>query len=166
MKKINLFALLFIAMTLVFVTCGSNETEQAGKPEATKTGERQPAEDEGVTVAKAILAAFDQAVAEVYELVKDKPEAGEVKPRLHELYLKYQPKMQELNVQYLALKEKDIALFGSANRYLGEYRGKHVWQEGQKLDAIRFHYQGLKDQEMDSLVHQELINLLDLAVKR
>lgn len=161
MKKLNLLTLFFIALALIFGACGGDGQDQPAnaKPE-------NQAEDHGVIVAKAILATFDQAVAEVYELVKDQPETAAVKLQLMELYEKYSLKMGELNKKYLALKTEDIAIFGSANGYLGENRGKHVWAMNQKLDAIRYHYQKQEDQEMDKLVHQELIDLLDKAVER
>ena len=162
MKKINVSALFFLVLVLVFGACGKDTQDQPAKIEKPAL----PPEDQGVVVATAILQTFNLAVADVHKLVKDKPEAATVKSQLKDIIQKYTQKMQDLNIKYLALKDKDIALFGSANSFLGEYRGKHVWEMNSKLDAIRYHYQQQQDEEMDKLIHQELINLLDIAVKR
>jgi hypothetical protein len=163
MKKFNGFALFLMVLVIIFGACGDDAQE---KPVETKETSTTAAEDEGVVVAKAILKTFDLAVDEVYTLVMDKPEAEKVKSQLKKVILDYTQKMQELNKKYLALKDKDIRLFGSANSFLGENRGKHVFKQNQKMDEIRYHYQQQKDEEMEKLVHGELINLLDIAVKR
>jgi hypothetical protein len=162
MTKMKFFAFILISLALVFGACGGDGGDQPAKAEKTKTVSK----DQGVEVAKAILATFDQAVAEAYEVVKDKPEASEVKDKLKAIIADYTLKMQELNKKYLALKTADIATFGAANGYLGENRGKHVFAMGAKLDSIRYHYQKLEDPEMDGLVHGDLIKLLDKAVER
>ena len=74
--------------------------------------------------------------------------------------------MHELNVKYLALKDEDIALFGSANEYLGENRGKHVFDKNKLLDTLIYHYQSTaKDEEMVNFLKEEPHNLLEVAVK-
>jgi len=163
MKKLNVFTLFLVALVLVFGGCGSETKDQPAKTEKPPV---PPPEDQGITVATAILQTFNLAVSDVYKLVKDKPEAATVKSQLKDIIQKYTQKMQNLNIKYLALKDKDIALFGSANSFLGEYRGKNVQEMNSKLDAIRYHYQQQNDEEIDKLIHQELINLLDIAVKR
>jgi hypothetical protein len=166
MNKINFFVLFLITLVLVSGACGEDSREKPAQTNKSPVQAQESLEDAGVVVAKEILSTFDRAVGDVYELIKDKPEPEAVKSGLEEVYEKYTLRMKELNKKYLALKSRDIALFGSANRYLGEYRAKHVWNMNQKLDEIRFHYQREKNVEMDSLVHGKLINFLDMAVER
>lgn len=166
MNRTNFFALFLVSLALLFGACGGDSQEKSPEIQKSTSQTAEPVDDAGVKVAKEILSTFDRAVDGVYERVKDKPEAEAVQSDLEQLYQTYTLQMKELNKKYLALKPKDIKLFGSANRYLGEFRGKHVWKMNQKLDEIRFHYQRRNDEEMDRLVHGELINLLDKAVER
>ncbi len=167
MKKNHLITLVLISFCLIFSACGDSGDKPAKtEKKSPKISIKKDGVDKGVVVARAILATFDQAVNETVELTKAKTAAAEVKPKLRALIQKYTEKMQELNKKYLALKTEDIALFGSANGYLGENRGKHVYGMDQKLYTMRNHYQQQTDKEMDALLHQELINLLETAVKR
>jgi len=168
MKRVFWITLLLGALMLAFAGCGGSE-EKAGVTEETPTKavEQTPKENRGVDVAKEILAAYDQAVAEVAALVKDLPEVAEVKPKIEAVIQKYADQMKALNTRYLALKDEDIALFGSANGYLGENRGKHVYEQNQALYAAREHYRkNSEDTEIDHLLHWGLIHLLDQAVER
>jgi hypothetical protein len=165
---------MILALCLVFWACGGDKDETAPAEEtATETPAAEEAEvpaepeaDAGVQVAQAILTAFDEAVAEVYERVKEQPALADVQADLEAVYDKYGASMDALNQKYLSLKDQDIELFGSCNGYLGENRGKHVWAMNEKLDKIRYYYQQEGVEEMDDLIHQKLIDLLDRAVKR
>ncbi|UCH96118.1 MAG: hypothetical protein JSV88_04490, partial [Candidatus Aminicenantes bacterium] len=119
MKRNLLLIVLLVGIALTFSVCGGETPKQESPEPAKQTPSAQKA-DEGVTVAKEILETFDKAVAEAAELAKTKPEAAELKPKLEALYKKYEETMKELNIKYLALKDKDIRLFGAANSYLGE----------------------------------------------
>ena len=168
MKKAFLMVLLLISAALVFSACGGGNGEsesatQADKPQAEKPDDTA---GKGEEVAKEILAAFDQLVADTAELVKEKPEAAEVKPKIEQLFKDYEPKIAELNSKYLALRDEDIALFGEANGYLGENRGKHVFKKDEVLQEYLDHYYSKGEQELYDLLKKGLINFLDMAVKR
>lgn len=165
-----LFVMSAMAM-LVLCGCGKAEqtpaTPTAGAP-ATPAG--QPAapgaESEGVLLAKEILAVYDEAVKEAAEIGKDKPEPAVIKPKLEALIVKYEPKMKELNAKYLALKGKDIAVFGACNGYMGENRGKHVFQKDNTLGMIIAYYNQEKvDKDVVDLLNLKLAALIDLATK-
>lgn len=153
-------------LPVFFVACGGQE----GKTEANVAEESQSEdlnEAEGIAVAEEILATFDKAVAETVELVKEKPEVADVKPQFEALVDKYKEKMTELNAKYLALRDKDIRLFGACNGYMGENRGKHVFQRDQVLDEFIAYYNFQKEEkEFSDFISKELINLLEIAVKR
>ena len=79
----------------------------------------------------------------------------------------YEPLMAELNKKYLALKDEDIALFGAANGYLGENRGKHVFKKDNDLGEYINHYSITdKNDEVVQLLKEGLFRLLETAVKR
>lgn len=135
---------------------------------STLTDSSEPTGDsEGVLVAKEILATFDELVAEVAELASDLPDAAVLKPQLEELYTSYEPTMNELNTKYLALRDSDIAQFGECNGYLGEYRGKHVFDKDVVLtEALTYYNLELGDQEMVHLLSKRPVELLDIAVNQ
>jgi hypothetical protein len=164
MMKIKTATILLVFGIALFLSgCGGGD-----KPEETaKPAEAKTEESKGVEVAKDILRVFDEAVKEVVELVKDKPAVEEVKPELDALFSNYGEKMRELNLKYLALRDEDIRLFGDANTYMGENRGKHVFEQNKALD-ITYHHYGytLKDEEFVDYLKDGLFNLLETAVKR
>jgi hypothetical protein len=169
MKRNLLVTVLVVCIALVFAVCGG----EADKPAADQPKEEQQAAKaadpgEGVAVAKEILETFDKAVAEVAELVKDKPAPAELKPKVEALLKKYEEPMKALNVKYLALKEKDIKLFGDCNGYLGENRGKHVINKDTVLDQFIYHYSQQEEggAEIVQLIQKDIVNLLEIAVKR
>ncbi len=175
MKRNVLLILVVVCIALIFAVCGG-KTEETGTPEVSEKAQaEQPAADkteaaeegEGEAVAREILETFDKAVSEATEIVKDKPGAAEVKPKIEALFKKYEETMTKLNAKYLALKEKDIRLFGDANSYLGEYRGKHVFKKNQVLDEYISHYTLKKgEEEIAKMLSKDIVNLLEVAVKR
>lgn len=165
MKRALLFSLLIFCVVLFFNACGGDGGE-TGKTEDKPIAQTR-AESEGGLMAKEILSTFDNAVKEAVELVKDKPEPADVKPKLEALYKKYEELMKGLNTKYLALKTKDIQLFGHANWYLGENRGKHVFELNKVLGDISYFYDSTKgDKDLARLLSKDLIKLLDIAVQR
>ena len=173
MTRKLLLVLLVLCVGIFISACGGKKTEenadrsgaqakqaQSGEPEA-------ETESKGTMVAKEILDTFDQLAADTLELVKDKPEAVDLKPKLEELYTTYSEKMKELNVKYLALRDEDIALFGDCNGYLGENRGKHVVERDRLLDEYIAYYNYTKgDQEIVDMLTKGMIDILNLAVAR
>ncbi len=173
MKRNVLLILGVVCIALIFAVCGG-KTEETRTPEASEKAQpEQPASDktetakEGEAVAREILETFDRAVNEAAQLVKDKPGAAEIKPKIEALFKKYEETMTKLNAKYLALKEKDIRLFGEANSYLGEYRGKHVFNKDKVLDQYISHYTLQKgEEEIAQMLSKDIVNLLEVAVKR
>lgn len=165
MTRKLLLIVLLVGIALTFSVCGGDTPEQES-PEPAKETKAAPKADEGVAVAKEILETFDKAVAEAAELAKDKPETAELKPKLEALYKKYEETMKEINIKYLALKDKDIRLFGAANGYLGENRGKHVFKKDEVLNELVSHYYSKGEQEIVQLLSKDIIKMLDVAVKR
>jgi predicted ribosome quality control (RQC) complex YloA/Tae2 family protein len=164
MTRNLLLVVLFVGIALIFSVCGGETTEKS--PESAKETKAEQKSDEGVTVAKEILETFDKAVAEAAELAKTKPAAAELKPKLEALFKKYEDTMKEINVKYLALKDKDIQQFGAANGYLGENRGKHVFKKDEVLTEYVNHYYSNGDQDIVQLLSKDIIKMLDVAVKR
>ena len=166
MRHIYTCALL-AAFSLVLCACGEQITEPTeSTSEQRDTSEPETTRDElkasGEAVAKEILAAYDQAVADALELVKDKPAAAEVKIKLQELIDGYKEKMETLAEKKLALT--DIEAWGAANGYMGENRGKHVFDNNAKLDEFLAHYMyNDKDDEVVELLKNKIIQLIDLA---
>lgn len=142
------------------------ETPKQESPEPAKETPSAQKADEGVAVAKEILETFDKSVTEAAELAKTKPEAAELKPKLEALYKKYEETMKEINIKYLALKDKDIRLFGAANGYLGENRGKHVFKKDEVMNEHVSYYYSKGEQEIVQLLSKEIIKMLDVAVQR
>jgi hypothetical protein len=162
--------LLMLCLPLFFVACGGQKgEEEAGgpqEPQAKEAAGEMVTEADGIAVAKEILDTFDKAVAETAELVKEKPEVADVKPQFEALIAKYKETMTELNAKYLALRDKDIAVFGSCNGYIGENRGAHVFQKDQVLDEFIVYYNLEKgEKDFSDFLSQELIDLLEIAVK-
>ena len=156
---------LVLCLPLFFIVCGGKKgEEEAGQPEAAGG---EVSEADGIAVAKEILDTFDKAVAETAELVKEKPEVADVKPQFEALIGKYKENMTELNTKYLALRDKDITVFGACNDYMGENRGKHVFEMNQLLDEAIAYYNFEKgEKDFSEFLSDELINLLEIAVKR
>jgi hypothetical protein len=165
MTRNLLLIVLFVGIALIFSVCGGDTPEKESPEPATQT-QSAPKADEGVAVAKEILETFDKAVAEAAELAKTKPEAAELKPKLEALYKKYEETMKEINIKYKALKDKDIQLFGAANGYLGENRGKHVFKKSEVLLEHVNYYYSKGEQEIVQLLSKDIIKMLDVAVKR
>jgi hypothetical protein len=165
MTRKLLLIVLLVGVALIFSVCGGETTTQEST-EPAKEEAAAPKADEGVAVAKEILETFDKAVAEAAELAKTKPEAAELKPKLEALYKKYEDTMKEINIKYLALKDKDIAQFGAANGYLGENRGKHVFKKDEVLLEHVNYYYSKGEQEIVQLLSKEIIKMLDIAVQR
>jgi hypothetical protein len=171
--KSNLTWILFaVALAFVLAACGgktapADDKAAAAPPPAAATQASPPAGDnEGVLVAKEILGLFDEAVSEAVTLTKEKPDAAVLKPQLAALYDKYAAKMAEINPRFLALKTKDIRLFGSANGYMGENRGKHVFEKDNKLtDAFRYYNLEKGEKEIVDFLSNKLPALIDIAVK-
>lgn len=170
MTRKFLILFLLLCLPLFFVACGGQKGEEASQPEEPQAKEaagEDISEADGIAVAKEILDTFDQAVAETVGLVKEKPEVADVKPQFEAMIATYQEKMTELNAKYLALRDKDIAVFGACNGYLGENRGTHVFEKNQLLDEFIVYYSMDKgDKEFSDFLNSELINLLEIAVKR
>lgn len=167
MKKIKLVTVLLICVALIFAACGDSEKKTSAKEETAEVKKDAGGDDKGVVVAREILSTFDKAVEETAALIKDKPEAAELKPKLDALSQKYAAEMKTLNAKYLALKDEDIALFGSANGYLGENRGKHVFKKDTALDVYLYHYNQTEEgKEIYDFLKKGLIDLLEISVKR
>jgi hypothetical protein len=165
MTRKLLLIVLLVGVAMIFSVCGGETTtEESTEPAQEEAAE--PKADEGIAVAKEILETFDKAVAEAAELAKAKPEAAELKPKLEALYKKYEATMKEINIKYLALKDKDIRLFGAANSYLGENRGKHVFKKDEVLLEYVNHYYSNGNQDIVQLLSKDIIKMLDVAVKR
>jgi hypothetical protein len=162
-------ACLCIGIGAMLVGCGGKDkAEGTTKVETPKPAAvtETPAESEGVAVAKEILGTFDKAVAEIAELVKDKPEAAALKPKLDGVFEKYKAPMTELNAKYLALRAKDIQLFGDANGYLGNFRGRHVFEKDNVLSAAMAYYNIQKgEKEIVKFLSLDIVNLIEIAVK-
>jgi hypothetical protein len=125
-----------------------------------------PADNEGVQLAKEILGLFDQAVDEAVGLVKDKPEAAELKPKLEALYKSYSERMAAINPRYLGLKDKDVRLFGAANTYLGENRGRHDFEKDNKFkDAYVYYNLEKGEKEIVDFLSHKLISIIDVATQ-
>jgi hypothetical protein len=169
MKRYFLFTLVLICFALVFVVCGGKE--ETGEAAETQTEEKADtseaaSEKKGEEIAKEILSTFDQAIAEVLEVVKDKPEPADVKAQIDEIYSKYEEKMKEINTRYLALRDEDIELFGQANGYIGENRGRHVMEMNTTLDQYIYYYgQEKGDTEFADAISKGFIKLLDIAAQ-
>ena len=162
MRQNLLLIVLLMGAVLFFFACGGESGEKA-QADNSETALKEA----GIAVAKEILDIFDKAVAEVAALVKDKPEAAVLKPQLEALYKKYEEKMKEINVRYLALKTKDIRSFGAANGYLGENRGKHVFEKDKTLDEYIAYYDSTKgEKEIARMLSKDIVKMLDIAVKR
>jgi len=166
MKQNVLLTVVLICVVLIFSVCGG-ETEKKAQTGEPAVKSKDSAVEEGNAVAKEILETFDKAVAEVAALVKDKPEAAVLKPQLEALYKKYEEKMKEINTRYLALKTKDIRSFGAANGYLGENRGKHVFNKDKVLgEYISYYDFTKKEKEFARFLSKEIIKMLEVAVQR
>jgi hypothetical protein len=170
-RHIGAPALLVLGLSL-FLACGgtSKQADEAPGSSAEAAApvdqEAPAAESEGVLVAKEILAAFDAAVAEAAEAANARPGTAELKARVEAIFESHKPKMEELNARFLALRDKDIRLFGDANRYLGENRGRHVYEKDVTLgDALRYYNLEKGDQESAALLSTRLIELIEIAVK-
>jgi len=173
MTRKLLLILLVLCIGVFISACGGQKTEENADQSGAQSRQAQTGEPEaeveskGTLVAKEILDTFDQLAAETLELVKDKPEAVDLKPRLEELYITYSEKMKELNVKYLALRDEDIALFGDCNRYLGENRGKHVVEKDRLLDEyIAYYDYTMGEQEIVDMLTKGMIDILNRAVAR
>lgn len=170
MSRNLLLTIVIVCTALLFSVCGEKtdkpETPEPAKTETQVTPEPAKTEDDGVLVGKEILETFDKAVTEAAELAKEKPAPAELKPKLEELYKGYEEKMTALNTKYLALKEKDIALFGACNGYLGENRGKHVFKKDEVMYEAVNHYSSQEGgAEIVQLLSKDIVNLLEIATK-
>ena len=169
-RKLFVFFLM-LCLSVFFVACGGQKGEaEAGKaeePQAKEEAGEDVSEADGIAVAKEILSTFDKAVAETVELVKEKPEVADVKPQFEALIAKYKDTMTGLNTKYLALRDKDIAVFGACNGHMGENRGAHVFKMNEVLDEYIAYYNFDKgEKEFSDFLSDELINLIEIAVKR
>ena len=169
MKKAA-FAFLVLGAIVVLVSCGGSKDKAPGETPAETKAVAQPAvstgDADGVAVAKEILDLFDKAVTETAALVKDKPAAAELKPKLGALYENYRGQMAELNKKYLALKDKPDHSFGAANTYLGQERGKRVFAKDNTLSEAMAYYNFQKsDPGTLKFLSNTLPSLIDLAVK-
>jgi len=178
-RKFFLVTLVLI-LALVGWACGGKSGEEKKAEVVTESQPAQPGavqpEDpeaaavkaEGAAVAKEILDTFDKAVAEAAELAKDKPAAAELKPRLEAIIENYKKPMADLNVRFLALKDKDIRAFGAANGYMGENRGRHIfnmYNENALGPAIAYYNIEKNEQEIVELLTKKIIELINIAVK-
>lgn len=159
MKKLVLLSLCGV-LAASLISCG--------KPKQSTTGTAPAAGDsEGRDLAKKILATYDEAVAEAAKLANAKPESAVLKPKIEQLIATYSTKMAELNVGYLALRTKDVRSFGQANTYMGEFRGKHVFNADNTLTpALRYYNLEKGDKETVQLLTSKLAALIDVAVKQ
>ncbi|MDD8026133.1 MAG: hypothetical protein PHI34_06455 [Acidobacteriota bacterium] len=171
MKKSAL--ILLLGSVALLAACGgkgapAGDQAASGQPQtpAAQAAVAPAADDEGVLLAKEILGVFDEAVAEAAGLTKDKPEAADLKPKLDALYEKYAAKMAGINPRFLALRDKDIRLFGSANGYLGENRGKRVFEKDNTLkDAYLYYNLEKGEKEIVDFLSLKLPALIDIAAK-
>ncbi len=164
--------LVLVVITLGAVAlsgCGGGDSEATPTTAggAATTAAAQAGGGQGEAVAKEILAKFDELVGKVAGLANAKPEPAALKPQLDELYASYVPAMTELNGKYLALREADIAEFGTCNTYLGSERGKRVAAKDVTLtEALKYYNLELGDQEIVGLLSSKPVELLDIAVKQ
>ena len=170
MLKKTAFVFLVFGAIIVLVSCGGSKDKTPGETPAETKPVAQPAvstgDADGVAVAKEILDLFDKAVAETAVLVKDKPAAAELKPKLDSLFENYKGQMAELNKKFLALKDKPDHSFGAANTYLGEERGKRVFAKDNTLSEAMAYYNFQKsDPETLKFLSSTLPSLIDIAVK-
>jgi hypothetical protein len=169
LKKSAVFFVVLSAI-IVLVSCGGSKDKTPGETPAEIKPVAQPVvfpEDAGgVAVVKEILDLYDKAVAETAVLVKDKPEAAELKPKLDALYENYKGQMAELNKKFLALKAKPDHSFAAANTYLGQERGNRVFAKDNTLSAAMAYYNFQKsDPDTLKFLSRTLTTLIDIAVK-
>ncbi len=164
MRKGTMFVL-FLAVSLVFMACGGQDKKQEIAEPVQEAVAQPVADGAGVLLAKEILGSFDELVAKVAELAKEKPDVAVLKPQLEELYSAAREQMNELNGKYLALRDSDMPQFGACNGYLGEHRGKHVFKKDTDLGEIIAHYNlQIGDAEMVKLISEMPVELLEAAV--
>jgi hypothetical protein len=121
----------------------------------------------GAALGAEILGTFDALVAEVAAAASAKPAPEELAPALETIYASYATKMADLNAEYRALRDSDIAEFGACNTYLGNERGKHVLAKDTTLtDVVKYYNLELGNQEMVALLSTRPVELLDIAVKQ
>jgi len=160
---------LCVGIGSLLIGCGGKDkaegTAKVDQPKPAAVAETST-ESAGTAVAKEILGTFDKAVADIAELVKDKPEAAVLKPKLDGVFEKYKVQMTDLNAKYLALREKDVRLFGDANRYLGEFRGRHVTDKDNLLSPAISYYNFQKgEKEIVRFLSIDIVNLIEIAIK-
>jgi hypothetical protein len=160
-QKLVLLSLCGVLASSV-ISCSKPEQPTTGTASAPAAGK-----SEGQDLAKKILSTYDEAVAEVAKTANQKPEAAVLKPKVEQIIATYSAKMGELNVEYRALRTKDVSSFGQANTYMGDNRGKHVLNADNSLTVAVKHYNLEKgDKEMVELLTSKLAALMDIAVKQ
>ena len=168
MKSVTMLSVLLL-LALGLAACAKSDGNPPAGEAVSATGAAQPAPGgqaagEGQALGEEILAAFDTVVQEARELVKGKPEPAVLKPQLQALYAKHEAKMKELNAKYKALKQKDIKEFGACNGYLGENRGKRVFEKDKVLGEFIFFYNSeKKDEEIVGFFNSRMAALIDVA---
>ena len=166
MKK-SLLMLVSLCVTLmIFMACGP-KAENPQAPAAKTETQAAAANDAGVKIVDAILAAFDQCVADAAALAKDRPEAAVLLPQLEKLYADYGVKMAALNAKFLALRDQDIFAFRRANGYMTDNRPKRVFAKDNVLaPAIAYYNFEKGEQAVVDMLSSKITKLLDDAVKQ
>jgi hypothetical protein len=160
-KKLVLLSLCGVLAASV-ISCSKPAQPTNGKAPAPAAGK-----SDGQDLAKKILSTYDEAVAEAAKTANQKPEAAVLKPKIEEIIATYSTKMGELNVEYLALRTKDVSSFGQANTYMGDNRGKHVNKADNTLGvAIKYYNLEKGDKETVELLTSKLAAMIDIAVKQ
>lgn len=171
-KRMRLRGVVFwlAVMTLSFMfACAPAEEEKQDKAEKREVKEETAVEEKdykaaGETVGKEILDTYDAAVAEIAEALADKPEPDVALERVNAIFEAYIPKMEALALKKLALLDDDIQSWGAVNSYLGENRGKRVYNKDQALSEYMNYYSIQKpDEELKNILAAKISSLIDIA---
>jgi hypothetical protein len=163
-------ALIVSSLAMVMVGgCGSNDAEDIATSTTAASsepsgGSGSASEVAGKAMADKIFATYDEMNAKVVELANQKLEPAVLKPQLTELYDSYMPKMEQLKAEYLALEQSDTFAFQTCNRQITDGRGPRITEmENAMLEAIKYYYFELGDQETVDLLTKRHIELLRVA---
>lgn len=169
MRLRGLILVFFLVSLIALVGCtpaeeaGGSSSDKEEKANVEKEEERDY-KAEGEAVGKEILDTYDAAVAEVAEALKDKPEPAEAKELIKAVMESYKPKMEALAEKKVALLDVNIRCWGAVNSYLGENRGKRVFNKDHALTEFMNYYTLQKpDEELTKMLSSTITSLIDVA---
>lgn len=160
--QIHSMRVVILSCCLSLASCGEQPATAGASPVNSPSPEVTAARAQGEALAKEVIAAFDQLVAEVAAALTSKPAEADAMPKLEAIAATWTPKMTEFAARRKLLT--DAPAKGGFFACMGEQRGKAMLRKDNTLTECFKHYRlTISAPQVTEFLDKRLPALIEIA---